>query len=90
MQVFTRTADEIVPAELFGLWQLLLADLFVSFRHQPIFLFIGNESRNHSNRQNVVDQLKESLFLHMCIGEHKGLWLFEHESVKRFEIFSEI
>lgn len=26
----------------------------------------------------------------MGISEHEGLWLFKHESIKRFEIFSEI
>ena len=90
MQVLSALVDEVVPSELFSLWQFLLPHLFIKRPDKSVFLFLREQGGDHTDCQDVVDQFKETFLGDVRVSEQESLWLDENCLVEGLQVQSEV
>jgi hypothetical protein len=68
----------------------LLSHFFIKRTNEAIFFFFREQTWNHTDSQNVIDEFKESFFCHVIVTEKEGLWFAEDKFVKASQVLLEI
>lgn len=90
MKALSAFVDIVAPSELFGFWESLLSHFIIKRIDETIFLFFWEKSWDHTDGQNIVDELKETFFSNMRVSEEESSWFIENAFVKISEILPEI
>jgi hypothetical protein len=69
VKVVTRLVDKEVPLVVLRQWYPGLLHFILDCLRKPLLLPLFIQRRDHTDGQDVVDQLKEPFLLDMCIGQ---------------------
>jgi len=90
MHVFTAAIHEVLPSEFLCFGEFFSTDFLVEGRAKRFFLFFGEKTGNHTDGQDVVDQLEEAFLNNVSISEQEGLGLEHNLFVERLQVDSEV
>lgn len=69
MQVISCFFNEVVPQIFFGFLNTIFLSLIFDFITHIFLLILIEQSRNHTNSQQIIDQLQETFLDDMSISE---------------------
>ena len=90
MQVFSTSIHEVLPSEFFSFGQFLCTNFFIKRTAETVFFFFGEETRHHTDSQDVVDQFEEAGLDNVCVCEQESFGFVDDFFVEVLEIDSEV
>jgi len=90
VHVFTAAVHGVLPSELLGFREFLGTDFLVKGAAERLLFFFWEETRNHTDSKDVVNQLKEALLNNVSVSKQECLGLQNNFLVERLQINSKV